>query len=229
MPARIHVSIPGPLRRGLAGLAAAALCLSLAACVTGPGGQGYPRDGYAQGYPGGHGNERILATVQSVDSGYGRLLVTADGGYGGGQRLELYFDRGTRLFYQGREHPVEGLERGDRISVDAVQSGGRLLARTIEVVQNVRDIPGGSYYGGELQGAIGYVDPRRRSISLTRGGYSGSREEVFYDERTTVEFRGQRYRPEQLEPGDVVRIQARPVGQGFLAERIWVEVSARSR
>ena len=56
-----------------------------------------------------------------------------------GQRVEVFFDNNTRLYYQGRAYPVTGLERGDEISADVVQSNGRWWARQIEVVRNVRD------------------------------------------------------------------------------------------
>lgn len=214
-----------------------AATLALAGCVTPYGGypgSGYPPSDYPGGYPGDYGSERLLATVQYVDPNSGRLLVTADAGrYGGGSQVEVFYDRNTRLFYRGQQYPVEGLERGDRISVDAAQSGGRLWARQIEVVQNVRESSGGGYYGdaygGDLGGAVSYVDPRRRLIELTRGGYAGRREQVYYDDRTVVSYRGQRLRPEQLEAGDVIRVQARPSSGGWFAERIEVEVSARSR
>lgn len=201
----------------------------LAACATPYG--GYPGAGHPGGtYPGDYGSQRLLGTVQQVDPGYSRVLVTADaGGYGGGRPIEVFYDRNTQLVYQGRRYPVEGLERGDRISVDAVDSGGRLWARYIEVVQNVRDTQGRGYYGDELRGAVSTVDRRRRVIGLTRGGYSGRREQVFYDERTQVEHRGQRLHPDQIQPGDVVRVQARPMGQDWYAERILVEVDVRSR
>ncbi|HEY5612533.1 MAG TPA: hypothetical protein VIK70_02970, partial [Lysobacter sp.] len=73
-----------------------------------------------------------------------------------------------------------------------------------------------------------------RVIELDRGGYGGSsyggsRARVRYDERTVVEYQGRRYRPEDLERGDEVRIQARQLGSEWLAERIWVERSARGR
>ncbi len=206
--------------------------LLLGGCATGygnyPGGSAYPGGG---AYPGGYGSQRLLATVQGMDVNYGRLLVSVDdrGYYGGQSRVELYFDRNTPLIYQGRVQSVAGLERGDRISVDAVRSGGRLWARRIELVQDVRNGYGGSYYGGELRGAVSFVDPRAQTIVITRGGYSGGREQVRYDRNTRVEYRGQWFRPEQLDPGDVVSIQARPWGNGWLAEYIRVEVDARSR
>jgi len=144
------------------------------------------------------------------------------------------FDQRTQLYYQGQSYPVAGLERGDRIRIDATQSGGRWWARSIEVLQNVRDVQGGQYgqygqYGNQLGGAVSFVDPRARVIAFTSGGYSGATTQVRYDERTVVEYRGQLFRPENLERGDVVRIQARQSGSGWLAERIMVETSARER
>jgi hypothetical protein len=223
--------------------------LLLAACATPYGGlpgSGYPGAGYPDaGYPGGtypggqnpgnYGAEVVMGTVRQVDPSYGRIVIDADAGpYGGNRPLEIGYDRGTRLVYQGREYPVEGLERGDRIRVETSGAGGRLQARFIEVVQNVRETPSSGYgdsygYGGNIEGAVRLVDPRARLIEITRGGYSGRPERVFYDERTQVLHRGQMLRPEQLQSGDVIRVQARPFGQDWVAERIEVQVDARSR
>lgn len=188
----------------------------------------YPSDQYRA--------DQLLGTVQGVDMNSRRVvLTTAGSGYGGSRQLDLYFDQSTQLIYQGRAYPVEGLEAGDRIRADVVQSNGRLWARTIEVVANVRDGYGGGYRGGgnyggndgnqagELRGSIGYLDSRARVIELERGGYGSERVRVRYDERTVVEYQGRRYRPESLERGDLVRIQARPWGNEWLAERILVE------
>ena len=105
------------------------------------GGYGNPNDPYyGGGYGNQYGSQRVMATVESVDPRYGRmLLVTQDPRGYSGSRIEVFFDTNTRLYYQGRAYPVTGLERGDQISVDAVQSNGRLWARQIEVVRNVRD------------------------------------------------------------------------------------------
>lgn len=230
---RAFHSLSTRLRNPVRWLAATAAALLLAGCMTGHGGYGSP-GGYGQGggygdnY--GYGSERILGTVQDVDPRYGRIVLTADSGYGGRvSQVAIRYDRNTRLVYQGRQHDPAGLERGDRISVEATRSGGELRARYIEVVHNVRDSYGGNYYGGDLRGSVRWVDPRAQVIEITRGGYSGRVERVRYDGRTRVEFRGRELRPEQLESGDVIRIQARPYGNDWLAERIWVEVDARSR
>ena len=127
----------------VAGLALAG-CASLGGSPYGsyPGGN----DGY---YPGGYGNQygnqRVVGTVIDVDPRGGRLLLDAgDPRSYNQQRLEVYFDNNTRLYYQGRLYPVTGLERGDVVSVDVVDSGGRLWATRIEVVRNVRET--GGYY-----------------------------------------------------------------------------------
>ena len=212
---------------------ALATVLLFSGCMTTDGYGGYPQGGQypqqpypEQPYPGQAGNQ-VVGTVQSIDPG-GRLLLDSDSGYGGGSRIEVMFDQNTQLYYQGQSYAVTGLEPGDRIRIDATQSGGQLWARSIEVLQNVRDVQGGQY-GNELGGAVSFVDPRARVIGFTRGGYSGAATEVRYDDRTVVEYRGQRLRPDNLERGDVVRIQARQSGSEWLAERIVVETSARER
>jgi len=218
------------LRTAARWLILAAAAFLLAGCMTGYGGYGAPGGGYGQGNSYGYGSERILGTVQDVDPRYGRILLTADRGYGGRvSQVELRYDRNTRLVYQGQLHDPAGLERGDRISVEAVRSGDALWARDIEVVHNVRDSYGGGYYGGDLRGSVRWIDPRAQVLEITRGGYSGRPERVRYDSRTRVEYRGQWLRPEQLEPGDVVSVQARPWGNDWKAEHIRVEVDARSR
>jgi len=161
-------------------LAVTALVLvTLAGCATGSGypgqgsgvGQSYPDQSYPgrsnpdqdyppypdQPYPGGqYGNQPITGSVERIDqNGQRLLLVTQESGYGRATTREVLIDRNTRLFYQGRQFPVQGLERGDVVQVDAEASGGRLWARTIEVVRNVRD----GY--GETYGNAPYVtDPR---------------------------------------------------------------------
>ena len=224
-------------------LALAALLLFLGGCATYGPGAGYPGAGYPdqgrypqQPYPDDrYGSQSLTATVDAVDPRSQRLLLVTQSAYGAtGSRVEVYYDRNTQLYYQGRAVAVEGLERGDVIRVQTAQSGGRLWARTIEVVHNVRDSAGGGQYGNELHGTVGYIDPRTRTIELDSGGYggsySGSRTRLRYDERTVVEYQGRRYRPEDLDRGDLVRVQARQIGGNeWLAERIIVERSVRTR
>lgn len=137
-----------------------AACLALAGCATGqgaggyggsyPGDRNYPNDPYYPGGSGGYGDrndrQRFIATVESVDPRYGRLLLVAGDSRGYQRsRVEVYFDNNTTLYYQGQRYPVSGLERGDEIQVEGVQSGGRLWATRIQVVRNVRDYGGYRY------------------------------------------------------------------------------------
>jgi hypothetical protein len=207
--------------------------LALAGCASFPGAYpgGYGGDPY--GYPDrGYGAQAIGGTVQDVDPSSGRILLATEGSaYGGyGSTLEVWVDGSTRLFYQGREQDPRGLERGDGVRIEVVDDGRRLRARTIEVTRNVRE--GGGYYGGSagaFEAAVRYVDPQRRLIEVTRGGYAGRVEQVWYDERTRFDYRGQLVSPTQLEAGDVVRIEARPSGNAWLATYVSVTVNARSR
>lgn len=229
---------------------ASSMLVLLAGCVT-PGGYGtqggYGNQGGYGGVPGGYDQpsagypsqygSQVQGTVDGVDPRYSRLsLVVDDPRTGRRQRTDLRYDQNTRLFYQGRQHPVDGLERGDVVRVDVTQSGRELWARSIEVVRNVRDSgygggygddPYGGGYGSDLRGSVNFVDTRARLIRLDGAGY-GNNQQVAYDGRTTVEYQGRSYRPENLQRGDQVRIQARQVGNNqWLAERIIVERSVR--
>ena len=201
--------------------------LLLAGCVS-PGGYGSGTGGYGQpapGYPSQYDNQ-LQGTVDGVDQGYNRIFVVVDDQRTGrGRRMEVRYDQRTRVFYQGREHPIQGLERGDVIRIDVTQSGRELLARSIEVVRNVRDGDYRGGYGNDLHGSVAFVDTRARRIRLDGAGYSND-VQVSYDARTTVEYQGRSYGPENLQRGDLVRIQARQLGNNqWMAERIIVERS----
>ncbi len=226
-------------------LPALASALLLVGCATSGGWPGagagdpyrpapYPDERYPdRGYPSQYG-ARLYGTVERLDAGYGRILVLEDDPRSGrAVPREVRYDRDTRLFHQGRELAVEGLERGDVVSIEVVESGRDAWARSIEVVRDVRELSGGydrGYGGGydgrgdgDLRGTVSYVDARARLIRLDGTGAGGTAH-VVYDDRTTVEYRGRRHRPEDLERGDRVSIEARPLGRGqWLAERIFVE------
>lgn len=244
--------------------------LLLSACATGGqggyGAGGYPARG-AGGYPDSYGSAPIQGTVDFIDRG--RIVLVEDGQAGYGGRVELAYDGNTRLYYQGQQLAVQGLERGDGVRVDAVRTNDGLLARSIEVVRNVRDGYQGDRYGeprygdpgygqprggagdggyrddygsrdrygdgfnNSLRGTVSHVDPRSQMIEIdtgaSLGGYGdGARARIRYDQRTLVEFQGRAYRPENLDPGDLVRVQVRQLGRNeWLAERVVVERSVR--
>ncbi len=212
--------------RGLGLLLAASVVLLVGCAVPGayrgaPGGPGQAVPGARSPY-----DTRLQGTVDSVDARYSRLsIVPGVSRAGPRDRVQVRFDQRTRLLYQGREYPVEGLERGDVIRIDATQSGRELWARSIEVLRNVRDAGYDGGQGNDLRAAVVFVDPRARTIRLDGSGAGVAY--VSYDARTTVEYQGRIYRPENLQRGDLVRIQVRRAGAGWLAERIFVERSVR--
>lgn len=215
--------------RGFGLVLVTSVLLLLAGCVTPgvyggvPGGYGQSAPGYPSQYP-----SQLQGTFDGVDRGYNRIFVVVDDPRTGrGQRMEVRFDQRTRLSYQGRQYPIDGLERGDVIRLDVAQSGRDLWARSIQVVRNVRDDGYRGGYSNDLRGSVAFVDTRARLIRVDGAGY-GNDVQVGYDARTTVEYQGRSYRPENLQRGDVVRIQARQLGNNqWMAQRIIVERSVR--
>ena len=175
-------------------------------------------------------DDQMLGTVDGVDLRSNLISVFVnDPRSGRSQRTEVRYDQRTRLFYQGREQAVEGLERGDVIRIDIAQSGRELWARSIDVVRNVRDrgYRDDRGYGNSLRGSVTFVDTRARLIRLNGSGY-GTASQVTYDGRTMVEYQGRSYRPENLQRGDLVRIQVRQLPNNqWLAEQIVIERPAR--
>ncbi|MDO5505714.1 MAG: DUF5666 domain-containing protein [Pseudoxanthomonas suwonensis] len=223
------------LKTSLSLLFALACALLLAGCVTGLPGTGYPGSGYPSGgYPSSR-SQQVEGEVLDTDHGNGRFMLADGRGYGG-QRAEVYYDQRTRLVYQGRELSPQGLERGDVVRVHGEQWSGRFQASHIEVLRDVRQ---GGYgqqppYGGVgqlnvLEGSLRHIDTRTRTLSVTRGGYSGPQQQVRFDERTRVEDRGRFVRVDQLRAGDVLRIEMRQVAGGWIAERIQVQSGYNNR
>lgn len=86
----------------------------------------------------------------------------------------------------------------------------------------------------DIRGTVDSVDTSSRSIWLTNasgyntslssgGGYgNGNTVRVYYDDRTTVNFQGRNYRPQDLDRGDEVTIHAAQSGNQVIAESMEV-------
>jgi hypothetical protein len=175
------------------------------------------------------------------------------GGYGGG-RTSVYCDNDTRVVYQGQTFRPDSLEPGDEVIAEVSDVGGRLVANRIDVTYDVSrtDSPpyGGTPYPNDdryddygragdedLRGTVQRVDTRNRLVTLERVEYydrsldRDSRSDdlvtLYYDEDTRVSFRNQSYRPENLEPGDIVAVDVDQVRGTLVADDITVLADAR--
>lgn len=97
------------------------------------------------------------------------------------------------------------------------------------------DILGGSgnTATNELRGVVDYVDVNSRSIVLRNvtgnrnmlsnsGSNSGDTVRVYYDDQTSVEFQGQRFKAEDLERGDEIAVTVDESNNRLVADRVTV-------
>ncbi|MEA2337235.1 MAG: hypothetical protein QOE82_1242, partial [Thermoanaerobaculia bacterium] len=90
----------------------------------------------------------------------------------------------------------------------------------------------GSY---QIRGTVDSVDARGQSIYLTNvSGYntnlntgSGNSVRVYYDNRTTLNYQGRTFRPDQLERGDEVTVNVNQSGNQLIAETMDVTYNTR--
>lgn len=90
----------------------------------------------------------------------------------------------------------------------------------------------GSY---QIRGTVDSVDTRGQSIYLTNvTGYntnlntgSASSVRVYYDNRTTINYQGRTYRPDQLERGDEVTVNVDQSGNQLIAQSMDVTYNTR--
>jgi hypothetical protein len=182
----------------------------------------------------------VRGTVERVDTRDRYIVVDREGGSynlrNAGDETVIYYDDRTKVEYQGRTYRPEDLERGDRIAANVDQSGSRLIAENIQVLQ---DVSGGGlgddFNDRELRGVVRYVDTRDHTLEIEPSRddsrYSTNRSGVVvvhYDSGTTVEYQGHRYTPENLERGDEVEIKLRDLGGQLHAEQIVVLGEDRS-
>jgi hypothetical protein len=191
-----------------------------------------------------------------VDPGDDREDGDDRDGREGRREIVLFYDDSTTVEYEGRDYQPEDLERGDRIQASVDWQGDRGVVEEIQVLYDVSSGHGGGApdrpsrpnredSGGQdepraadLQGTIRSVDAGTHSLEIEPASDntedSDSADEpsgvvvVSYDAQTTVQFQGRSYRPENLEPGDVVAIHLRRSRGGRpVAEQIQVIGDAR--
>jgi hypothetical protein len=196
-------------------------------------------------------SNNVRGTVARVDTLNRRIVVDREGTYNSGTYLRngngnedatvtLDYDDRTTVQYQGRTYRPQDLETGDRILADVSESGGRLLAEDIEVLQDVSSNSGGLGSGNtndtqsSLRGTVSYIDTRNQTLeveptSTSRFSTRSGVVLVHYDANTPVEYQGRSYRPDNLERGDEVEIQVRDLGGRLTADQILVVRDAQGR
>ncbi|HUP42288.1 MAG TPA: hypothetical protein VM599_03685 [Thermoanaerobaculia bacterium] len=174
----------------------------------------------------------VTGEVAWVDAGNQELEVQHRTG-----RLQARYDANTRVFYQGQEYRPENLEPGDVVRMEVVGSGyENVYVQRIEVTESVqtrddrderddRYDPDDRYGDRYVSGDVDRVDTQRREIVIDT---SRGDEVVRYDDRTRVVYRGDDYRPENLERGDQVRVEIADT-RGAYAETIEVTRSVQER
>jgi len=88
----------------------------------------------------------LRGTVRWVDEDR-RVLELEDTSWGFGSDrdrdrddvVQVYYDSGTMVEYEGKQYRPENLERGDEVEIEVRSNGSRYEADEIEVVANARD------------------------------------------------------------------------------------------
>jgi Domain of unknown function (DUF5666) len=89
---------------------------------------------------------------------------------------------------------------------------------------------------GTVQGTVERVSPRERLIVVSSRDAdgrddlrNGDRYFLYYDDRTTVEYQGRTFEPEDLEPGDRVQADVADTGDRLIAQNVQVLYDVSSR
>lgn len=176
----------------------------------------------------------LRGTVRDVDTRARTISVQEDSRLRTGQVHIIYYESNTPVYWQGQTYNPGNLERGDVIDLAIRQSGNRLTAEQITVVQSATT-GSSTRFEPDLRGTVQMVDSRNRTITIDRPtwmqrfdtGTSANSVTVRYDSSTTVEYNGQLYSPENLERGDTVEIDVNDVGTSLLAQQIVVVSNVR--
>lgn len=76
----------------------------------------------------------IGGTVSKIDGIHNKLKVKI---FGKGGQWDLAFDERTHFYRDGAETTFENVKKGDRVYVDTMLDGHRILARNVRVVNNI--------------------------------------------------------------------------------------------
>lgn len=209
--------------------------LVLVVAVLGCRGMGFPGGGGEAPPPPPAAERTVIGEVAWVDAQERRIEIQART-----ENVTARYDTGTRVLFEGREYSPENLEPGDRVRMEVAGTGTRdVYAQRIEVTDSVAQRPpgderapdderGDETFGADVvAGEVQAIDSDRREIRLETD--RGERY-VSYDARTRVFYQGEEYRPENLEWGDMVRVEVADArAREPRAERIEVTRAVQER
>jgi hypothetical protein len=138
----------------------------------------------------------IGGRLSKIDGVHNKLSVKI---FGGGGTWDLTFDERTHFYRDGHETTFEKIQKGDRVYVDTMLDGHRLLARNVRVVTQ----SGPADARGEVTAADGSMVEVRDSLSLRT-----LRVEV--NKETQVKRDGRVVSMADVHPGSLVAVQFTP-------------------
>jgi hypothetical protein len=158
---------------------------------------------------------RIEGIVRSVNAAEGRVVIETD------NRALMTVRAGTStpVRYKGDTYRIANLEQGDRIRIDpesgAVESGGEVRARSIDVLQSAQQSGSGGNSTreiGNLAGRVTRVDRANNRVTVDSG-----RGPVTVDLANAADPTGRRVRATDVMAGDQVDITGAYTNDVFTA------------
>lgn len=139
-------------------------------------------------------------------------------------RIVFSYTSATQVTYQGRSYRPQDLESGDLVAVYLDQGATRVADRIV-VEESVQDRQGGAA-SNWIRGEVERVELRSQVLRVRT---DQALERIGYQDRTPVYYQGKEYRVEQLEEGDIVKVEVDRSSYGVEAQRVEVVQSVRDR
>ncbi|HWR16214.1 MAG TPA: DUF5666 domain-containing protein [Terriglobales bacterium] len=137
----------------------------------------------------------IGGTVSKIDGIHNELGVKVFGG----NRWNVQFDERTHFFRDGKETTFEHVKKGDRVYVDTMLDGDKILARNVRVVTSA-----------VVADARGQITSIESNIASVADSLSGRPVTFRVNDDTQIKREGQTVPASELKPGALVSVQFKP-------------------
>jgi hypothetical protein len=138
----------------------------------------------------------IGGRVSKLDGVHNKIGVRI---FGGGGHWDMAFDERTHFYRDGAETTYENVKKGDRVYVDTMLDGRRILARNVRVVTKAGP--------ADTRGQVVAFDNRMMSI---RDGLSARPVYFQVDDSTQVKRNGSAASLADVRPGSLIAVQFSP-------------------